>query len=370
MLRQYKLSDYKFRLVLWIIALTVLGILIIGSANEGYRSRQTQGMILGLVAMLIISLFDYTWVLNFYWLIYLFGSALLLAVLLGGSTSGGATRWFTIGSFRFQPSDVVKIMLILFFARFFEAHEDTINKWRVILFSVLLIGIQLVMILKEPDLSTTIVVALLFCAMIFLAGLSYKIILGILAVCIPVAILAMSIIMQPDQSVIPEKYQYQLVRVYAWLRPDEYPDEARQQQNSIVAIGSGQLYGKGLDNDDVSSVKNGNFLSEAQTDFIFAVAGEELGFIGCCLIILLEFLIALECLMIGRRAKNLSGTLIAGGMAALIFFQSFVNISVTTGILPNTGLTLPFVSYGQTSLVSFYIGIGFVLNVGLQTRKY
>lgn len=159
-------------------------------------------------------------------------------------------------------------------------------------------------------------------------------------------------------------------RVYAWLRPEEYPQDAYQQQNSIKAIGSGQLYGKGLNNDAVGSVKNGNFIAEPQTDFIFAVAGEELGFIGCCMIVLLEFIIAMECLMIGRRAKTLSGTLIASGMSALIFFQSFVNISVTTGIIPNTGITLPFVSYGLTSLVSFYIGIGLVLNVGLQTRKY
>ena len=143
-----------------------------------------------------------------------------------------------------------------------------------------------------------------------------------------------------------------------------------QQTNSIIAIGSGQLYGKGLNNDEVSSVKNGNFIAEPQTDFIFAVAGEELGFIGCCMIVLLEFLIALECLLIGRRAKELSGTLICCGMASLIFFQTFLNISVATGLLPNTGITLPFVSYGLTSLVSFYIGIGFVLNVGLQTKKY
>jgi rod shape determining protein RodA len=200
-----------------------------------------------------------------------------------------------------------------------------------------------------------------------MAGLSYKIVGAILIVCIPLAVILMSILLQPDQKLINE---YQMTRIYAWLRPDEYPQEAYQQQNSIKAIGSGQLYGKGLNNDDVSSVKNGNFIPEPQTDFIFAVAGEELGFIGCVLIVLLEFLIAMECLMIGRRAKVLSGTLICAGMAALIFFQSFVNIAVATGIFPNTGITLPFVSYGLTSLISFCIGIGLVLNVGLQSRKY
>jgi rod shape determining protein RodA len=349
-----------------VVVLSILGILIIGSANDDYRMKQTYGLIVGLVFMVFISLWDYTWVLNFYWIIYLIGTALLVSVLLVGVNVNGATRWINIG-FQFQPSDMVKIMLILFFARFFEVREDRLNKLKTILFSVLLIGIQLFLIVKEPDLSTTIVVALVFCALIFMAGLSYKVILGILVVCIPVAVLFMSIIMQPNQTIIQN---YQMKRIYAWLRPDEYPTEAYQQQNSIIAIGSGQLYGKGLNNDDVDSVKNGNFIPEPQTDFIFAVAGEELGFIGCCIIVVLEFLIALECLLIGRRAKVLSGTLICTGMAALIFFQSFVNISVATGLLPNTGITLPFVSYGLTSLISFYIGIGFVLNVGLQTRKY
>ena len=367
MLRQYKLSDYKFRLILWMVALSVLGILIIGSADQDFQIRQIQGLILGLVLMVIVSLFDYTWVLNCYWLIYPFGSALLGGVLIVGTNVNGATRWISIGGFRFQPSDIVKIMIILFFAKFFEVREDRINKVKTILFSIVLIGIQLLMIYKEPDLSTTIVVALMFCVIIFMAGISYKLVIGILVVCIPLAVIFISILMQPDQKIIES---YQLTRVYAWLKPDEYPQESYQQENSKIAIGSGQLYGKGLNNDDVDSVKNGNFIAEPQTDFIFAVAGEELGFIGCCLIVLLEFLIALECLMIGRRAKVLSGTLICSGLASLIFFQSFLNISVATGLLPNTGMTLPLVSYGQTSLVSFCIGIGLVLNVGLQTRKY
>lgn len=366
MLRQYKLSDYRFRLILWVLALSVLGILVIGSANASYQKRQVFGLALGLTSMVVVSLLDYTWILNFYWLIYVFGVGLLASVLLFGTKVNGAKRWINIGM-RFQPSDIVKIMLILFLAKFFELHEEKISKWHMIFLSLLLVGVHLGLIYKEPDLSTTIVVALVFCVMIFMAGLSYKIVAGILVVCIPIAVIFMSIILQPDQTSIES---YQLKRVYAWLRPEEYPQEAYQQQNSIVAIGSGQLYGKGLNNDDVGSVKNGGFVAEPQTDFIFAVAGEELGFIGCCIIVFLEFLIALECLMIGRRAKALSGTLICSGMSALIFFQSFVNISVATGLLPNTGITLPFVSYGLTSLVSFYIGIGFVLNVGLQTKKY
>lgn len=184
---------------------------------------------------------------------------------------------------------------------------------------------------------------------------------------VPVAVILLSIILQPGQTLIEE---YQLNRIMAWLKPTEYTDQAYQQTNSIIAIGSGQLYGKGLNNNMVSSVKNGNFIAEPQTDFIFAVAGEELGFLGCCLIILLELFIAVECIRIGRKARDLAGTLICCGLASLILFQSFLNICVATGLMPNTGIPLPFVSYGLTSLISFCIGIGIVLNIGLQTRKY
>ena len=152
--------------------------------------------------------------------------------------------------------------------------------------------------------------------------------------------------------------------------PDNASDEAYQQKNSVMAIGSGQLTGKGLDNNTTTSVKNGNFISEPQTDFIFAVVGEEMGFLGSALIIILLLLITIECIIIAKRAKDLSGRLLCCGVAALIGFQSFVNICVVTGLMPNTGIPLPFVSYGLTSLVSSFIGIGLVLNVGLQPRKY
>ena len=148
------------------------------------------------------------------------------------------------------------------------------------------------------------------------------------------------------------------------------PDIAYQQQNSIMAIGSGLLWGKGLGNTDPTSVKNGKFILEPQNDFIFAVAGEEMGFVGTVTIIILLLFITIECIFIARKAKDAAGRLICCGMAALIGFQSIVNICVATGLLPNTGVTLPFVSYGLTSLWSLYIGIGLVLNVGLQPKKY
>ena len=136
-----------------------------------------------------------------------------------------------------------------------------------------------------------------------------------------------------------------------------------------MAIGSGQLKGKGYKNNEITSVKNGNFISEAQTDFIFAVIGEEFGFKGSVLVIVLLIGISLECISVARKAKDVAGTIIAAGMGGLIAFQGFFNIGVATFILPNTGLPLPFVSYGLTSLMSLFIGMGFVLNVRLQAKK-
>lgn len=367
MLRQYKLKDYKFSLILLILALSAIGVMLVGSADASYQRPQLLGMVLGLVLMLIVSLIDYNWLTKFYWFEYLFGVILLLAVELFGSNSGGATRWLNLGFVRFQPSDVEKIILILFYARLFSKYEERLNTFKAIIFSVITLGIPVALIIKQPNLSTSILILLLFCTMIFIAGLSYKIIGGIIAICAPVGAILFAGMASGETSFLQN---YQSTRILAWLHPDEYPSASYQQQNSIMAIGSGQLYGKGLDNNAVDSVTNGNFVPEIHTDFIFTVAGEELGFLGCCIIVILELLIALECIRIGRNARDLTGTLIGCGMGTLIFLQSFINISVATGLFPNTGIPLPFVSYGITSLVSLYIGIGIVLNVGLQVRKY
>ena len=194
-----------------------------------------------------------------------------------------------------------------------------------------------------------------------------KKVLIFLGVAIPIAVCLFILVIQPDQKIIDE---YQQKRILAWLHPEDYASaDAMQQQNSITAIGSGQFDGKGLNNEEVASLKNGNFVPAPQTDFIFAVIGEELGFVGCCIIVILLLLIVLDCIMIGRKANDESGMLICYGVASWIGFQSIINLGVTTGLIPNTGVTLPFVSYGLTSLVSLFMGIGFVLNVGLQPRK-
>ncbi len=367
MLKQYKLRNYNFRLVIYVITLTILGIMVIGSARESVQNKQILGLFLGSIAMICVSVMDYSFILKFSWLYYFFNIVLLLLVSVMGDNTNGSTRWIDIGGFRFQPSELSKIILILFFAYFFMKHQETLNTVKILGLSFILAGIPLVLIKQQPDLSTTIVTALIFIALLFIAGLSYKIVISVLAVSIPSVIIFISLILQPDQKILDD-YQYK--RIMAWLQPGKYADAAYQQLNSKMAIGSGQLWGKGLNNSQITSVKNGNFISEPQTDFIFAIVGEELGFVGAVVVLALLFLIVLECILMARKAKDLAGRLICCGMASLVGFQAFINVCVATGLMPNTGLTLPFVSYGLTSLVSLFIGIGFVLNVSLQPKKY
>ncbi|MCI8293250.1 MAG: rod shape-determining protein RodA [Hespellia sp.] len=367
-LKRYRLRDYKFSLVVLVTVLSILGILVVGSAQESVQNKQIFGVVTGIIVMVIISLIDYQWVLNLYWPIYFVNILLLVAVLIGGVEVNGAKRWLDLGFTRFQPSDLTKIFTILFYAKFLMEHEQTINKMKKIVISVILMLPSLVLIYKQPNLSNTICLAALFCLIMYLGGLSYKFIGTVLAIIIPVSFIFLSIVVQPDQKILKT---YQQKRILAWLEPEKYAtDDAYQQLNSVMAIGSGQLTGKGLNNNTTTSVKNGNFISEPQTDFIFAIIGEELGFVGCCIVIILLLLIVIECILIGLKAKDTGGRLICSGVAALIGIQSFINISVATMIFPNTGISLPFVSYGLTSVVSFFMGIGFVLNVGLQPNKY
>ena len=365
MFRQYQLRDFKLRLVVFVYAITILGILVVGSAKAEYQSQQLAGMVLGSFAMLVFALVDYRIMMNAWWLIYLVNLGLLLAVQLAGTKVNGARRWLDLGFMRFQPSELTKLLLILFFARFFTKYRESINNWKTLLASGVLILIPLYLVKEQPHLSATITIAFIFCILIYIGGLSYKIIGTVLAILIPSAIIFINLIMQEGQEILDH---YQFTRIMAWLNPAEYADDAYQQQNSIIAIGSGQLYGKGLYNNDISSVKNGNFIVEPQTDFIFAIVGEEMGFAGALLVMGLLLLIVMECLVMASRSKDLSGRLICVGMATFLAFQSFANIAVATAIFPNTGLPLPFISYGVSSLLSLYIGMGVVLNVGLQRR--
>lgn len=370
MIKQYKLRFYNFRLVFFLLAISVIGVVLVSSARADLRNRQIMGVLMGMVIMVILSLMDYSWLLNFQWIMYGANILMLLAVYAFGSSSNGAARWLNLGFIQFQPTELSKIILILFFAKFFMDHEEDLNTFRVLAETAGLLVVPLALIYIQPDMKNTITVIVVVCILLYVAGLSYKIIGGAVLIVVPLVIIFLSIVVQPDQKLI---HDYQRDRIMSFLYPEneEYSDDIEQQKNSKTAIASGELMGKKINGDeDVSSVNEGNFVAENQTDFIFAVAGEEFGFIGCTVIVLLLLFITLECIRMSLRAKDMAGRILCCGVGSIVAIQSFINICVATGIAPNTGTPLPFVSYGLTSIVSLFTGMGLVLNVGLQSSTY
>ncbi len=369
-IKTYKLRNYNFRLLLWLIAINILGVSVIASATplSIYEQKQVLGLAIGSVAMIILTLIDYNYVLKFYWLIYVFNLLLLMLVKLVGANHMGAQRWIDFGFVQIQPSEFCKIFIILFFGKFLMKFKDKINTPKIIIATLILFLIPLLLVYKQPDLSTSIVITFVFCVIMYIAGISYKIIAGVFAIAIPAVFVLVYLLLQPNQTILDD-YQYnRLIGFY-----DEDNEIAKrinyQQDNSLIAIGSGGLWGKGLNNESEYSVKNGNYISEPQTDFIFTIVGEELGFAGSIAVITLIALICFECFLTAAHSPDLAGRVICCSIGAMIAFQAFVNIGVATKILPNTGIPLPFVSYGLSSLLSLMIAMGFVFNIGLHQKK-
>jgi len=366
--RGYFAANFDFLLTGMVIILNIIGIFAIGSASAARQTRQIQGMLIGLVVMLVVSFIDYREILRFYWMMY-FGNLILLAsVLVAGSTGGGAQRWIQIGGITFQPSEAAKILLILFFSKFIMEYRSKIRGTVFLALCLFLVSIPLVLIYRQPDLSTTMMTFLIFAAIVFTGGVvSYRLIAAVLAISVP-SVTAFIILAVREGSTLLQDYQRD--RILAWLHPEDYETtKSYQTIYSIMAIGSGMLTGKGYNTNEFSSVLNSGYVSQSQTDFIFTVIGEEFGFIGAGSVILLIAFIAVRILMIARDAKDEAGMMIAAGMGCWIGLQGYMNIGVATGVLPNTGIPLPFVSYGLTSLVSLYMGLGFVLNVRMQAKK-
>ena len=264
-LKKYTLKDYNFILVIAVIALSIIGILAVGSASPASQSKQILGVVLGVIAMIVISLIDIEWILNFYWIIYGVNILLLLCVKFFGVNYNGAQRWIDLGFTTLQPSDLTKIFLILFFAKFLMNHENRMKEPKVIIQCVLLVLPSLYLILTQPNLSNTLCITAVFCILMFLGGLSYKFIGIVLAIAIPCIAIFFGIALMPNQPFLED---YQQERILAWLYPEEYSsDTGYQQQNSIMAIGSGQLNGKGLNNNTTTSVKKWKFLIGGRNGF-------------------------------------------------------------------------------------------------------
>jgi rod shape determining protein RodA len=372
MFTRFNPKRYNFPLLITVIIAIGIGCVMVNSADSSYTQRQLIGAVVGIVLMIFVSFIDYGFICRFYVPLYIINLVLLALVLFMGVNVNNATRWLVIGGdngVQFQPSELSKLIVIICAATFLDKYKkrNKINSFKCLALFALLTALTLFLISQEPDLSTTLCHMFILVTILYVSGLSYKLIIIALLILVPLSGSFLWYIQQPGDKILIK--QYQINRILPFIYPSKYGDESSQQNNSIMAIGSGQLTGKGLNTSTIATVKDANFISEQQTDFIFSVIGEELGFIGSVIIIAILLLIVLQCIRVAKRAKDTKGMLIATGLGVQIGFQSFINIGVASGVLPNTGIPLPFISYGLSSLFSVAIGMGMVLNISQQEYR-
>lgn len=376
-IKQYDWKKYNYSLLLVVIILCILSaftVKLAGGEESGMSFMKSQlfGMFLGLVVVAILSLVDYHFICRFTVVYFLVGILLTAATHSPIGTDNGtdADRWIAIGGITFQPSELMKIILIITLATFFVKMQSRLERFSTLILAVVITGVPVLLIMSQPDLSSSLVAVFVLVVMVIISGLSYKILAPIFALGIPISIVLFWYIQQP-YNVLLRNYQYK--RVMAWLHPetDVKGDINFQQNHSIRAIASGGLTGKFIQDGGAKAGQSRAYDSVGvnESDFIWSVIGEEFGFLGCCLILLLFAFVVFKCFMVAKNSQDYLGKMIAAGIASMYMFQVFANISVVTLIFPNTGLPLPFLSNGLSSMVSSMIGIGLIMNIGIQPAK-
>lgn len=357
-----------------VIMLVGLGLIMVLSASSPtalstkgnsyfYFYRQLLAAGIGFAGMFILSIIGVKWSKPLYWLVYLASVAILFLVKIPGigQSSGGAGRWVNIGGASFQPSEFSKIGLILAFAGYFS---DERKNFKSVVFAVIIplimLAIPLAVLYKiENHLSAAMIVAIVLLVIVFMSGIDMKYILGSLLLCVFGGGTAGFIFMKLKSN------SFRVDRFEAWLHTEENATTTGYQtMQGLYAIGSGGLWGVGLGN----STQKYSYVPAAHNDFIFAILAEELGFVGCLAVIILFILFAIRGYLISIRAKDKFSSLVAIGITTLILIQAILNIAVVTNSMPNTGISLPFLSYGGTSLMVLVASVGILLNISRTTK--
>lgn len=349
-----------------VVFLSVFGCVMVYSASKYaatvqynnpffYLKKQIIGAVIGLIGLIVCSFVNHKIYKKFYWLFYIVGLVFLCLVFVPGlgKTSYGATRWIGFGSFTMQPSEVAKFCLVFFLAGFLS-DEDKLSKFNNIIICLLSGGVYCLLIMLEPNMSITMCVALTLMFMLFIGGMRLKVFGAMVVPAISLAVLL--ILIEP----------YRLNRIVAFINPWQNPlDEGYQLIQSLYAIGSGGVWGVGLFNSRQAQL----FLPFSESDFIFSIIAEELGFVGCLFVCAVFVVLIINIFIIGMRANNKFSAFLCFGIGAIISIQTILNIAVVSGSIPPTGLPLPFISAGSTSLLVFMSAVGVVLNVDRQSRK-
>jgi rod shape determining protein RodA len=346
-------------LLLASLALSIFGICAVyvagTDARETYAMNQGFGFVVGLAGAIPLALIDYRIWQRFLRPIFGVVIALLLAVTVMGVDAGGATRWIAIGPVQVQPSEFAKLLMVVVFAGYFA--EKPVGEHGVFLKALGILALPGLLVFMQPDLGTALVFGAVFVVMAYVAGARPIQLAGLgVAAAVSAALAVKLQILEP----------YQVARLTAFMNPEGNTAESYQVAQSKVAIGSGGLTGKGL---DAQTLSNLGFLPEDHTDFIFSNLAERVGFVGSLALILLFFFLIWRILHVATISRDRFGVLIAVGVATIFLFHVFVNVGMTMGIMPVTGIPLPFISYGRSSLVVSIVSLGLLQSIAMRSRS-
>ncbi|WP_291648750.1 rod shape-determining protein RodA [Clostridium sp.] len=362
-----KLKEIDKVMLFSMVALMIFGIINIyyaSSAEYGtlFLKRQSLWFVVCLVALYFVVAIDYT-LLKSYTPLFYWGSILLLIVTIFiGTDINGARGWIRLGPLSFQPSELAKMATIMMLGKTLEEMNGTINEWKNFLTMAFYAIVPAVFIVIQPDMGMTMVLFFIVLGIFFIGGLDLKIIGGgLLSLFLVVIIVWNSGIIKP----------YQKNRITSFMNPESDTSESGYQlRQSLISIGNGGVFGlKGSATKDTNIGYAAQYVPEVQTDFIFASIGEQWGLAGAAFLLLLYGLLISKMIAIGRTAKDTFGSIICVGLVAYFLFALLQNIGMTIGLMPITGITLPLLSYGGTSLLTTVMSIGLILNVGMRRKK-
>ena len=361
MRRILSFRDFDWTLLAMVLLLCTVSVFEIYSATlhtkySGFHTKQMLWISGGLVAMFLFAKIDYHKLIDFVPWAYGVCLLALLAVLAIGQKVLGARRWIRVGPMHFQPSEWVKLVLIIAVARYFANLGGRSLTWKDIFKAFALVGIPLLLVLKQPDLGTSLTYTPILIAGLFLGGINLRqaLILSTCGLALVAGVWSSGKLLKP----------YQKARLSSFINPDNDPRGTGYQiRQSLIAVGSGGIWGKGAEQ---GSQTQGDFLPIPHADFIFAAFGEEHGFVGALLVLLLYFLILMRLIQNAQTAADLSGSLIIMGLVAVLTFQIAVNVGMVIGFMPVTGIPLPLMSYGGSSVLFTFLALGVAMNVRMR----
>jgi rod shape determining protein RodA len=357
--RLLSFRDFDWMLLIFVLILSIISILEIYSATmhtkfAGFEKMQVLWLVGGLVAMFFFSVIDYHVLVEYVHWVYGFCLVSLVAVLAVGSKVNGGRRWIKLpGGIHFQPSEWVKLILIVAVARYFASKAGKGLTWADIGKGIAMVAVPMLLVLKQPDLGTALTYSPILLAGLFLGGIDWKkagiLVLG--------ALIAIGGVWGSGKVLKP----YQKARLTSFMNPDDDPRGSGYQiRQSLIAVGDGGIFGRGATK---GTQTQGDFLPIPYTDFIFAAFCEEHGFVGAVLVLLLYFLILMRLIQNAQTAADLPGTLLVMGVVAVLIFQIAVNVGMVIGLMPVTGIPLPLMSYGGSSVLFTFLALGMVMNV-------